>query len=62
MNRYNSMNFKKIHGGISYVNEKQVRDEAGKKIFYKYNNRIMIGEDGQIPSLTIAIKQKGLLD
>ena len=50
IDRYNSMNFKKIHGGISYVNEKQVRDEAGKKIFYKYNNRIMIGEDGQIPS------------
>ena len=59
INTMESINFKKIYGGISYVNEKQVRGEAGKKIFYKYDNRIMIGEGGQIPSLTIAIKQKG---
>ena len=59
INTMDSINFKKIYGGISYVNEKQVRGEEGKKIFYKYNNRIMIGEGGQIPSLKIAIKQKG---
>tara|TARA_Y100000768_G_scaffold228373_1_gene172403 strand:- start:309 stop:1190 length:882 start_codon:yes stop_codon:yes gene_type:complete len=59
INTMESINFKKIYGGISYNNEKQVRGEAGKKIFYKYNNRIMIGEGGQIPSLKIAIKQKG---
>ena len=59
INTMESINFKKIYGGISYTNEKQVRGEAGKKIFYKYNNRIMTGEGGQIPSLKIAIKQKG---
>jgi hypothetical protein len=59
IDKNNSINFKKIYGGISYVNEKQVRDEADKKIFYKYNNKIMTGENGQ-PSLAIAIKQKGL--
>ena len=33
INTMDSINFKKIYGGISYVNEKQVRGEAGKKYF-----------------------------
>ena len=59
INKNNAINFKKNYGGISYTNEKQVIGEAGKKIFYKYNNKIITGEGGQIPSLTTVIKHKG---